>query len=155
MKKVRVGIFSFTCDEGCSIVFLEILNRKFFEWEDEMELRNCRVLRSKNEIKGLDIAFVEGAVSTFKEVKRLKEIRKNAKLVAIGSCAISGAPSNLRNFLSKEKKEEIKPILKKFGHKAKVSSVSELVKVDDSVSGCPMEEEKFVEVMEKYLKEFG
>lgn len=47
MKKVRVGIFSFTCDEGCSIVFLEILNRKFFEWEDEMELRNCRVLRLK------------------------------------------------------------------------------------------------------------
>jgi coenzyme F420-reducing hydrogenase gamma subunit len=156
MKKLKVGLFSFTCDEGCSIVFLEILNKKFFEWKDVLEFKHCRILQSKSEIKDLDVAFIEGAISTYREVEKLNEIRNNTKkLVAIGSCAIAGAPSNIRNFLDKEKTEEIKPILEKFGHREKVSSVSELVTVDESVPGCPMEETKFVEIMEKYIKEFG
>ena len=121
-----------------------------------MEFKHFRLLQSKSEIKGLDIAFVEGAVSTFKEAEKIKLIRENAKkLVLMGSCAINGCPSNLRNFFDEERTREIKPIVEKFGHREKVSAVSELVRADDLIPGCPMQEEKFIEVMEKYLKEFG
>ncbi|MEM5790918.1 MAG: hypothetical protein QXP77_02640 [Candidatus Aenigmatarchaeota archaeon] len=154
-KKLRVGIFSFTCDEGCSITFLEILNKKFFEWKDLIEFNHFRLIQSKSEVKNLDIAFVEGAISTKEELKKIKNIRKNSKkLVLLGSCAISGSPSNLRNFFDEERKEEIKEILKKFGHREKVLAVKEIVKADEEVPGCPIQEEKFVEVMEKLLKEF-
>ena len=155
-EKIKVGIFSFTCDEGCSMTFLEVLNKKFFEWKDCLEFKHFRLLQSKSEIKGLDIAFVEGAISTFEEAEKIKLIRENAKkLVLMGSCAINGCPSNLRNFFDEERTREIKPIVEKFGHREKVSPISELVKADDSIPGCPMQEEKFIEVMEKYLKEFG
>lgn len=154
-RKLRVGIFSFTCDEGCSINFLEILNKKFFEWKDLIEFKHFRLIQSKSEIKNLDIAFVEGAISTKEELKKIKNIRKNSKkLVLLGSCAISGSPSNLRNFFDEERKEEIKEIIKKFGHREKVLAVKEIVKADGEVPGCPIQEEKFVEVMEKLLKEF-
>jgi NAD-reducing hydrogenase small subunit len=154
MKRIRVGLASFTCDEGCSIAFLEVLNKKFADWEKSIDISYSRILRSKNELKNLDVVFVEGAISNQKEVEKLKEIRKNTRiLVAIGSCAINGSPSNIRNFLDKERMNEIKPILKKFNYRDKVTGLNEIVKVDNSVPGCPMDDDKFIEVVEKYIKE--
>jgi len=153
--KLKVGLFSFTSDEGCSMIFLELMNNHFSEWEKLLEFKYFKLLKSKNELKGLDVAFVEGAISTFKEEEKLKEIRKNSKrLIAIGSCAVNGSPSNQRNFFSVDTKNEIKMVLDNFGHRDKVSPLNEIVKVDENVLGCPMNEEKFLEVLNKYLKEF-
>ena len=155
MKKLNVGLFSFTSDEGCSMIFLELMNDRFFEWKKLIDFRYFKLMKSKNVLKDIDVAFVEGAISTYNEEKKLKLIRKySKKLVAIGSCAIDGSPSNQRNFFDKGRKGEIKFILDKFGHREKVSPLNEIVKVDDNVSGCPMIEEKFIEVLNKYLKEF-
>jgi len=153
--KLKVGLFSFTSDEGCSMIFIELMNSHFFDWEKLIDFKYCKLLKEKNELKVLDVAFVEGAISTFKEEKRLKEIRRNAKkLVAIGSCAVNGSPSNQRNFFSEDTKKEIKIVMDSFGHRDKVSALNEIVKVDDLVPGCPMDENKFLEVLNKYLKEF-
>jgi coenzyme F420-reducing hydrogenase gamma subunit len=155
-KRLSVGFFSFTCDEGCMITFIEILNKKFFDWNPLLDIKYCRQLKRNNVIKNIDVAFVEGAISTFKEEKKLKEIRKNSKvLVAMGSCAVSGFPSNQRNFFDEERKKEIDFLLKKFKHREKVSALKEIVKVDFEVPGCPMMENKFMEVMEKQFKDFG
>lgn len=155
-RKISVGIFSFTCDEGCSITFLEILNKKFIEWKDLIEFRHFRLIQHEKKFKKLDIALVEGAISTKAELKKIKDVRKNSKkLVLLGSCAISGLPSNLRNFFDEEKKEEIKEVVKKFGHLEKVLAIKEVVKADEEVPGCPMQEEEFVKTMDKLLKEFG
>jgi coenzyme F420-reducing hydrogenase gamma subunit len=153
--KLKVGLFSFTSDEGCSMIFLELMNTHISEWEKLIDFKYIKLLKSKNELKDLDVAFVEGAISTFKEEKRIKEVRKKSKkLVAIGSCAVNGSPSNLRNFFSEDTKAEIKMVLDNFGHREKVSPINEIVAVDDYVPGCPMEEDKFLEVLNKYLKEF-
>jgi len=155
MKKLKVGLFSFTSDEGCSMILLELMNNYFFEWKKFIEFKCFKLLKSKSELKDLDVAFVEGAISTFKEEKKLKEIReKSKKLVAIGSCAVIGSPSNQRNFFSEDTKKEIKLVLDKFGHRDKVSALNEIVKVDDNVQGCPMDENKFLETLNKYLREF-
>ena len=75
-KKLNIGIFSFTGDEGCVIVFTEILNDYIGTWKDLVEFKFARVLQKKNTIKGIDVAFVEGAMSSPKEIKRLKQVRK-------------------------------------------------------------------------------
>jgi len=155
MKKLNVGLFSFTSDEGCSMIFLELMNDRFFDWKKVIDFKYFKLMKSKNILKDIDVAFVEGAISTYNEEKKLKLIRKNSKkLVAIGSCAVDGSPSNQRNFFDEGMKGEIKFILDKFGHREKVSPLSEIVKVDSNVPGCPMIEEKFIEVLNKYLKEF-
>ena len=137
------------------MIFLELMNNHFFDWEKLIDFKYFKLLKSKGEIKDLDVAFVEGAISTFKEEKKLEEIRKNSKrLVAIGSCAVDGSPSNQRNFFSDDTKKEIKMVLDNFGHRDKVSALNEIVTVDENVPGCPMEEDRFLEVLNKYLKEF-
>ncbi|MDO8625085.1 MAG: hypothetical protein Q7R47_03305 [Candidatus Diapherotrites archaeon] len=156
MAKLRVGIFSFTGDEGCVITFLEILNTKFFEWIEHVDFVNMRVLQKNNSLENLDVAFVEGAISTEKEVEKLQQIRANSKrVVAIGSCAISGAPSNYRNLFDEKTMAEILPILQRFHHREKVVPIGNLVTVDAQVPGCPIIEEKFIELMEKYITELG
>jgi len=153
--KLKVGLFSFTSDEGCSMIFIELMNNHFSEWEKLLDFKYCKLLKTKNELKDIDVAFVEGAISTFKEEEMLKQIRKESKkIVAIGSCAVNGSPSNQRNFFSEDTKSEIKFILDNFGHREKVSPLNEIVTVDDFVPGCPMDENKFLEVLNKYLKEF-
>ena len=155
-KKLNVGLFSFTGCEGCMITFLEILNNKLDEWKDRINFKHAKLLQEKNEIKDLDVAFVEGAISTKKEEEKLKEIRKNTKyLVSIGSCAISGSPSNNRNFFNEEQINRIKPILEKHDLFLKVFPVSKFVKVDKEINGCPVLEQPFIETIENYFKEFG
>jgi sulfhydrogenase subunit delta len=155
MKKMKAGFFSFTGDEGCMIVLIELMNDHFKDWEKSIDFRHFKLLKSGSDIEDLDVAFVEGAIATFKEERRLKKIRTASKrLVAIGSCAVTGAPSNYRNFFSEDTKKEIQMVVDRFGHREKVSALSELVAVDDAVPGCPMDETKFLEVVSKYLKEF-
>jgi coenzyme F420-reducing hydrogenase gamma subunit len=153
MKKIKVGVFSFTCDEGCSINLFEILNKKFFEWKDKIDFTCFRLLQSRKEIKGMDIAIIEGVISTSDELKKIKEIRKNSKKVLlIGSCAICGSPSNLRNSFDKEQMKEIEPVLKKFNHIKKVLPIKDVIKIDDCVNGCPMNDDEFIKTFEKYLR---
>ncbi len=156
VKKLRVGFFSFTCCEGCMVEFTEILNTKYFEWAPLLDIVYCRLLKSKNNMVEMDVAIIEGGISSQKEVERLKEIRSFSKrVVAIGSCAITGAPNNYRNYFDAKTLEEIKPILERFGHRDKVVGIGELVKVDSQVPGCPILDNKFIEVLEGYMREFG
>ncbi|MBU1197432.1 hypothetical protein KJ765_02865 [Candidatus Micrarchaeota archaeon] len=155
-KKLRVGIFSFTGDEGCVITFVEILNYKIRDWADKVDFVHARVLRNKNDMADIDVSFVEGAIASDKDRRKLLEIRENSKkVVAIGTCAISGAPSNHRNFFDEATREEIRPILQQFQHLEKVQPLNAFVRVDAVVPGCPIIEPTFVKVMENYLKEFG
>ena len=155
-KKLRIGWFTFTCCEDNSIVFVEMMNKYYFEWKDKLDFRYCRMLKSKNVLDALDVAFVEGAVSNDHDKERLLEVRyKSRYLVAVGSCACTGGPSAQRNDFSPEAKAAIAPFLKRWNLYEKVLPVDAVVKVDDKVEGCPMFEQKFLDVLGKYLKEFG
>jgi coenzyme F420-reducing hydrogenase gamma subunit len=154
-KKLKIGWFSFSCCEDSSIVFTELLNDHFEEWAKVVDFQYVRILKSKNKLEGLDVAFVEGAIASAREKKKLLEIRKNCKkLVAIGSCACTGGPSAQRNVFSPELHKEIEFLLKKFHQADKVSKLEDLVKVDAKVPGCPMNEAVFLKTLDKMLKEF-
>lgn len=152
MRKLKFGFFSFTGDEGCMMVFLESLNSKFAKWQKAVDFQYSKLLREKNELKGIDVAFVEGAISTKDEVGRIKEVRKNCKvLVAIGACAIDAGPSGHRNFFAAKELKEIRPVLKRFGYLDRVYPLSKFVKVDYKVPGCPIDEKAFVGLVERFI----
>jgi len=156
VKKLRLGWFTFTCCEGCATVFVELLNDHFKEWRDSIEFKHCRILKSKNVMKDLDLAIVEGAIATKEDVEKLKRIRENSKYVmAVGACALTSMPAALRNNFNAEQFGEIKPILDKFGHLPRMEPISAYIKVDSKVSGCPMGDAAFVRALDGYLKEFG
>ncbi|MFH1978332.1 MAG: hypothetical protein ABIJ92_03335 [Candidatus Aenigmatarchaeota archaeon] len=155
-KKLKIGIFSFTGDEGCVITLIEVLNDYFFKWKDYLDIKYARVLQKNNTLEDIDVSIIEGAISSKREEKKIKEIRKNSKrIIAFGSCAISGTPSNHRNFFDKEKLEEIDFIVKRFKLNKKVEPLNKFIKVDVEVPGCPIIEKIFIDQMYKYFEEFG
>lgn len=156
-KKMAVSWVTFACCEDSSILFIELLNRHFFEWKEKMDFRYCRLLKSKgNTFDGTDVAFVEGAIATKEDAEKVKLIRKKAKkVVAIGACACTGLPSAQRNFFDEKTKKEIMMVVGRFGHLDKVQPLKELIKVDYEVPGCPMDEKIFMKVLETCFAEFG
>ena len=137
-RKLKIGWFSFTCCEDSTIIFTELLNTYWRKWKDHLEFVHAKVLKkSPDVIPEMDIAFVEGAITGDRQEQKLKNIRQKAKkLVAIGSCAVVGSPSNQRNFFNRDQLEEIKPIIERFKYKEKVLKLSDLVKVDEVVPGA-------------------
>lgn len=156
-KKLVIGWFSFTCCEDSTIILTELLNKNFDTWSKLIEFRHMKVLKSKNSLEGLDVAFIEGAASSERQEQEMKKIRESAKyIVAIGSCACTGLPSASRNeFIPEEITEKINCYMKTFNYNQKVKKLDEVIKVDDYVNGCPMNVQTFETILNKYLKMFG
>jgi len=156
MAPLKIGFFSFTGCEGCVITFLEILNTHYPEIAGRIDIKYARILKSKNELTDLDVAFVEGAISSGREITRIRDIRLASKrVVAIGSCAVNGSPSNARNLFDEPKKAKVSALVEKLHQLPTVSPIKDYVKVDAEVQGCAMVESQFLEVLNKYLVEFN
>ncbi len=155
-RKLAVGWFTFTCSEDNTILFVELLNQYYFEWKDKIEFKHCRQLKTDNKHGEFDVAFIEGAISTEKEEDELKDIRKRSKkLVAMGACACTGLPAGQRNSFTPLMLGTIRPFLEKHHLRDKIVPLSAIVKVDDSLPGCPMAPTQFVALLERYIAEFG
>ena len=151
-KKLRIGWFSFTCCEDSTIVFTEILNDYYFKWKEYLDIVYFRALKGKNEISNMDVAFVEGAISSVKQAEELQKIRKSSKkLIAIGSCAVMGKPSGVRNDFSPEVLKKFEEIYKTMKYSKKVKKLNDVIHIDDSIAGCPMKSEEFVAKMESLI----
>jgi len=155
-KRLVVGWFSFTCCEDSTILLTELLNDHLDEWKKVVEFRHMKALKTRNSLSGLDVAFVEGAISSDSQAEEARRIRENAKyVVAIGACACTGKPSTSRNqFVSEQLNERIQWYLSHFDYGPEVRTLDDVVQVDDMVRGCPMKVPSFLQTLEKYLRLF-
>jgi len=140
LKKPRIGVFDFTCCEGCE---LQLANKEdtLVEFLSLMEVVNFREVSSDRSDE-YDIALIEGSISRDDEVERLKKIRENASLlVALGTCACFGGVNHHKNRFPKE--ELIQEV---YGDHPKetdrVRRVEEVVPVDLSIPGCPVNKDE-------------
>jgi sulfhydrogenase subunit delta len=155
-KKLRIGWFTFTCCEDSTIIFTELMNTHWQEWRKKLSFVHAKTLQGKNELREMDVAFVEGAISSQAQEEKLKKIRTlSKKLVAIGACACTGLPATQRNTFDGPTNEEIKTLLTRFNHAERVRTIPDVVAVDAKVQGCPMTERQFLKVLNTYLDEFG
>ncbi len=154
-KKLRIGWFSFSCCEDSTIIFTELLNDYYMLWKNKIEFVSAGIIQKRSKIENLDVSFVEGAITSIKQEKQLLTIRRESKkLVAIGACACIGMPSSQRNLFDEKTNNEIKNIIIRFKYAEKVKKLSDLVKVDYQVPGCPMDENIFLQIMNECLNNF-
>lgn len=150
-KKSVLGIVSFSCDQGCQFAVLFI--DKIFDILTQFDVQYFHLLKEKNRSIPFDICFVEGAITTKRQVEKLKIIRnKSGFLVALGACACHGGVPAMRNFI--ENRE-----LKKYVYNQRISKdslpaagIDAYVKVDYYLYGCPIIQEEFVAFLEAFLK---
>jgi len=151
-KKPRVAFFSLTSCEGCQFALLD-LGRKFFDFLKKVELIDFSLIEELPFPKGkveIDVSFVEGLPIKREEVRLLKKIRKESKiLVAMGNCAALGGIPEMKNYQGKEK--TIRFIYKKLKNieNPEIKEIDNFVKVDFVLPGCPINGEEFL----KYVKE--
>lgn len=140
---IQVGIFSFTCCEGCQLQILD-LGERFSELAKYFDFQHFRLAQEKNIEGKFDIGIVEGSIARKDELEKIKEIRERCTyLITIGACAVSGGVPSLINPLKKSYAK--KPDLQN------TSSVGKHVKVDYNIRGCPIEGSEFERVLIDYL----
>ncbi|WP_448587245.1 NADH-quinone oxidoreductase subunit B family protein [Thermocrinis sp.] len=128
---VKVGIFKLSSCDGCQAVFFEV--------DMPFEIVHWQLGKSNSIFESVDVAFVEGSVSTEEEREWLLKIRENSKLlVAIGACAVSGGVQALRNFGKLEEFLKIYPNPYWVKVDEKSLPLEEVVKVDYKIPGCPI-----------------
>ena len=98
MSKLTVAIHKLTSCSGCQLAFLN-QGEGLLSLLERVEILHFVEGGIYNPECPVDIAFVEGSISTPHDLDRVKAIRSHSKLVVtIGACATSGGVQALRNF---------------------------------------------------------
>ena len=88
--KPSVAVHKFTSRDGCQLAFLN-LGEALLTLSELVSFTHFAEAGPVNPDEPVDIAFVEGSVSTPDEEERIKKIRENSKyLITIGACATAG-----------------------------------------------------------------
>ena len=151
-KKPKVAVFKFASCDGCQLSLLDA--------EDELLLVAGAVdianfpEASRRVLPGpYDIGLVEGSITTPHDVERVREIRKQCRvLIAIGACATAGGIQALRNW--KDVKEFTRAVYASpeyISTLARSMPVGSYVHVDFELRGCPINKHQLLEVLNAYL----
>lgn len=150
--KVRVGFYALTSCYGCQLQFammdeiIQLLDKASIEcW--------FMVERDSDEDREVDIAFIEGSISTEEEAELVKKIREKAKMVvAVGACATQGGVQSWGN------DRKLEELWKTVYGDAKVKfqpkmtePVENYIKVDYRLYGCPPEKKDFLYALGTFL----
>jgi len=149
MKK-RIGFFDFTGCEGCQLTVLN-LEGAFPELLEVVDIVAFREVMPDRGLP-LDIAFVEGSICRDDEVERLRSIRERSSLlVALGACADTGGINALREGDHDEICRRIYGSSPPHILTEGARPLSDVVKVDARVPGCPVDGREFLAVLQALL----
>lgn len=149
---MKIAIFKFTSCSGCQQELLN-LEEDLLKLIERIEITYF-IEASRKIGKGpYDISLIEGSISTPKQEEEIKKVRKESKyLIAIGSCAISGGIQALRNWSQlSEYKNIVYPNPEWIKTLEKVTPISEHVKVDFEVNGCPVDKRQLLLVLSQII----
>jgi NAD-reducing hydrogenase small subunit len=165
MSKKKIGTVWLAGCSGCHMSLLDI-DERILEVVKLADIVKSPVVDGK-EFPKVDIAIVEGAVSSEAHVEELKHIRENSRiLVALGDCAVTANVPSLRNpvgtgaalrraYQEAESNVEgkmppgdgkgVSPLLQR------AVPLHEIVKVDYYLPGCPPDADHIFEVLAALL----
>lgn len=152
MAKVKCAWFDFACCEGCQIE-LTNFGEPFVELLEHVDPVEFREAMTETTDEPIDIAFIEGSFTREADRRRLLQIRERAKIVvAYGSCATSAGINALKNHTD-DYAEAVYGADKDRPHldSQKALPVSEAIKVDYLIRGCPIDRAEFVRVVEQLV----
>jgi sulfhydrogenase subunit delta len=151
-SKSKLGFYTLTCCEGCSFSVLFI--DKIMSLLERFDIMHFNLLKEKNIESEIDLAFVEGTVTTTNEIEELQDIRSRSKfVVAMGTCACNGGIPAMKNFVESDSLRKYVYHHKKHPDSVLASGIGEYIQVDYYMRGCPIIKDEFVEFVENYLNE--
>ena len=133
----KMAVFKLTGCAGCQMELLRVFD-DFEELLDKLEVCYFKMAASECSPGPYDVSFVEGSVSTPRELREIKTIRERSKtVVAFGDCAIAGCIPSIRDWLSQRAAEEKVyrdvSVIDSF----RLRGIGEYIKADFEIPGCP------------------
>lgn len=146
-NKPKIGIYELTGCAGDALLILDC-EEELLDIFRAADIQSFLMAKSDNIDGELDVALVEGSVTTETEAEELKEIRQRSKIVvAIGLCAAEGGIQG-RFKDPREWQENLESV---YGHvemshrKAQPSKpIDAYIDVDFYLPGCPIGKEQFL-----------
>ncbi len=151
-RKPKLAVWKFASCDGCQLSLLDCED-ELLDVVGEIEIANFPEA-SRAVIKGpYDISLVEGSITTPKDAERIHKVRRASKvLITIGACATAGGIQALRNFQDVDKFISIVYASPQYISTLKKSTpISEHVKVDYELRGCPVNKYQLLEVLNAFL----
>jgi len=138
-SKPRVAVHKFTSCDGCQLAFLNA-GENLLILSDLVRLVHFSEAGPIDVDAEVDIAFVEGSISTPDEEERIKAIRKHSRyVITIGACATAGGIQALRN--GADAKDWVSSVYASPEHinsLATSTAIAQHIAVDYELWGCPV-----------------
>jgi len=153
--KLKIGIYELTGCAGDALLILDC-EKELIDIFKAVDIQSFLMAKSDNIDGELDVALVEGSVTTEREIEELKDIRERSKfVVAIGLCATAGGIQ--ARFTDPEDWEEnFKKVYGKteMTHTKAVQSkpIDAYIPVDYYLPGCPISKEQFLNFFNRAVK---
>jgi len=150
--KPKLAVWKFASCDGCQLSLLDCED-ELLALTNEVEIANFAEA-SRAVVRGpYDLSLVEGSITTPHDAERIHQVRRSSKfLVTIGACATAGGIQALRNF--KDVKEFISIVYANPQYIEtlnKSTPISDHVRVDFELHGCPINKQQLVEVISAFL----
>ncbi|MAC47088.1 hypothetical protein [Oceanospirillum beijerinckii] len=154
--RLKVAVHKFASCDGCQLAFLNAgadlltVNRLF----DIRHFAEAGLLDNRPLIeRDIDVAIIEGSVCTAEDIQRLQQIRDSSqRLITIGACATSGGIQALRNMADAQQwLAEIYARPESLSSLDTATPISQHVKVDLELWGCPVNTEQLLHALRNLL----
>ncbi len=148
----RVAVHKFSSCDGCQLAFLN-LGEALLALAQRVEIVHFAEAGPVDEEAEVEIAFVEGSISTPAERERIVRVRERCRhLVTIGACATSGGLQALRNGADcAEWMAAVYPSPEWIETLATATPIADHVRVDLELWGCPVSSGQVVAALESLL----
>lgn len=148
----KLAVWKFASCDGCQLSLLDL--------EDELldlagSVQIAYFLEATRSVAAgpYDVSLVEGSITTAHDAQRIREVREASRLlITIGACATAGGIQALRNFRDvAEFTAAVYATPRFIDTLATSTAISEHVKVDFELHGCPINKRQLLEVLSAFL----
>jgi coenzyme F420-reducing hydrogenase gamma subunit len=150
--KPKLGVFKFASCDGCQLSLLSVED-ELLHIAEAIDIAYFLEATSRIDPGPYDIALIEGSITTPHDRERIQEIRGDSNfLVTIGACATAGGIQALRNGADCDEFVSAVYATPQFISTLDMSTaISDHVRVDFELRGCPISQQQLVEVIRALL----
>lgn len=151
-SKPKLAVWKFASCDGCQLSLLDCED-EILAVSDAIDIANFPEASRRVEPGPYDLSLVEGSITTRHDAERIQRIREESRfLVTIGACATAGGIQALRNYRDiGEMVSAVYASPKFIDTLATSTPISDHVRVDFELRGCPVNKSQLVEVILAFL----
>lgn len=148
----KLAVWKFASCDGCQLSLLDCED-EFLALAGVIDIANFPEATRTKKRGPYDLSLVEGSISTMRDRERIQKVRRQSKyLVTIGACATAGGVQALRN--GRDIAEFMSVVYARPDYidtLATSTPISDHVKVDFELRGCPINKSQLLELITAFL----